>query len=327
MTMETKVHDRTINELRRLQELSIEQKIDHAVGTVEKFCNTVENPVISFSGGKDSTVLMHIIRNIMKTDLPAIFVNTGNEYPDIVKFVKEFDGVQIIRPKKRIKQVIEEYGFPLISKDYSKMIYELRRGAEHAQRYITGIQRDGKKTSFILPEKYRFLIDAKFCCSDKCCYFLKKQPAGKFNSITGEMADESILRQSAWLRTGCNSFGKKRGISKPLSIWTGADIYRYIRKFNVRICELYRDGRVQRTGCMFCGFGAHLESLSRFEPVMEKYPAAYEYFLKLENGGVTYLEALNRCGIVLPHQRGYQKSIFSGNGFLNEMNEKKHANN
>jgi 3'-phosphoadenosine 5'-phosphosulfate sulfotransferase (PAPS reductase)/FAD synthetase len=289
----------------------LEQKIDHAIGTVEKFCNEVENPVISFSGGKDSTVLMHIIRNVMKIDMPAVFVNTGNEYPDIIRFVRQFDNVQIMQPKMRIKQIVEKYGFPLISKEYSKMIYELRHGLKHSQRYLTGIQSDGKKTTFILPEKYRYLVNEKFSCSHKCCYFLKKNSTAKLNSITGDMAAESIIRQSAWLNTGCNSFNKKHGKSKPLSIWTSADIFQYINRFNIRICDIYKDYRIQRTGCMFCGFGAHLESLSRFEVVKEKYPKLYDYFLKFENNGVTYKEALNRCGIILPEQRGYQTNIFN----------------
>jgi 3'-phosphoadenosine 5'-phosphosulfate sulfotransferase (PAPS reductase)/FAD synthetase len=306
--------NRTIAELRRLQSLSLEQKIDHAVGTVEKNCSEVENPVISFSGGKDSTVLLHLIRNILKVNMPAVFVNTGNEYPDIVKFVKTFDSVQVIRPGIHLKQIVEKYGFPLISKEYSKMIYELRNGTKHSQRYLTGIRQDGKKTTFILPGKYRFLINEKFSCSDRCCRFLKKAPTSKLNCITGEMADESVLRQSAWLRTGCNSFAKGHSISKPLSIWTDKDIYTYINRFNVRICDLYKDMRIRRTGCMFCGFGAHMESLSRFEVVKEMYPKLYTYFLNIENSGVTYREALNRCRIILPDCRGYQKNIFSKHG-------------
>ncbi|MDR1556213.1 MAG: phosphoadenosine phosphosulfate reductase family protein [Tannerellaceae bacterium] len=307
---------RTINELRRLQSLSLNQKIDHAVETIEKFCNEVENPVISFSGGKDSTVLMHLVRNIMRTDLPAVFINTGNEYPEIVRFVREFDNVQIIRPKMKLKKNIERYGFPLISKEYSKMVFELRHGAKRSGRYLTGIQlSDGKKTSFILPEKYRFLVNEKFSCSEKCCNFLKKTPTAKLNSITGMMAEESIIRQSAWLRTGCNSFGKRHSKSKPFSVWTNRDIQSYISRFNVRICDLYKDPRIHRTGCMFCGFGAHLETFSRYELLKERYPKLYDYFLNLENNEVTYKEALKRCGVILPGERGYQTNFFGKQDF------------
>jgi hypothetical protein len=242
-----------------------------------------------------------------------VFVNTGNEYPDIIKFVRTFDNVRIIRPKMKLKQVIEKYGFPLISKECSKMIYELRKGTKHSSRYLTEITSTGKKTTFILPVKYRYLIDERFGCSHKCCDFLKKLPTSRLNSITGEMTSESIIRQSAWLNKGCNTFGKqgKHSKSKPLSIWTEADIQAFIRRFDIRICSLYADERIQRTGCMFCGFGAHLEAFSRFEVVREKYPKLYDYFLAIENNGVTYKEALNRCGIRLPGQPGYQTNIFA----------------
>ena len=304
--------ERTTKQLKEMQMWSLEQKIDHSIGTIEKFCEEVDNPVISFSGGKDSTVLMHIVRNILKINIPAIFVNTGNEYPEIIKFAtKKYDNVTVLRPKIHIKKIIEIYGFPLISKEYSKMIYELKNNSKHSSRYLTGIQQDGKKTSFILPEKYRYLINEKFNCSDKCCNFMKKQPTAKFNTITAEMATESILREKSWLRTGCNSFNKKHSKSKPLSIWTNKDIMDYKKLFNIEFSDIYNDFRIKRTGCMFCGYGAHLEYFSRFEYLMEKYPKLYNFFLSIENNGVSYLSALNACGIIMPNQKGYQRNIFS----------------
>jgi 3'-phosphoadenosine 5'-phosphosulfate sulfotransferase (PAPS reductase)/FAD synthetase len=302
---------RTVAKLRELQAMTLYQKIDHAIGTVEKFCNEVSNPVVSFSGGRDSTVLLHMIRNILKKNIPAVFVNTGNEYPEIIKFVRTFDNVTVLRPKTHLKQVIDKYGFPLISKDCSKMIYELRKGTKVSGRYLSKTYYQGVNNHWLLPEKYRYLINERFSCSDRCCGFLKKQPSSKLNSITGEMAEESKMRQSAWIVTGCNSFHKKHSKSKPLSIWKSNDIREYVRLFNVRICPIYNDFRVERTGCMFCGFGAHLEKYSRFEYLMENHPKLYRWFLTLENNGITYEQAINRIGVVLPHQRGFQKNIFS----------------
>jgi len=303
--------ERTTKLLRELQAGNIYQKIDHAVEVIERFCAEINNPVISFSGGKDSTVLMHLIRNVMKKDIPAVFVNTGNEYPEIIRFAtKKFGNTTVIRPKHRLADIIGKYGFPLISKEYSKMIYELRNGSPHASRYLTGIQRDGKPTSFTLPKKYHFLTAASFSCSHKCCEFLKKRPTWKHNCITGDMGVESILRAKTWLKTGCNAFGK-HSKSKPLSIWTERDIWEYKRLFNLEFCELYNDPRIMRTGCMFCGFGATFEKISRFETLKERYPKAYNSFLKIENNGVTYREALNAVGVVLPDDVGFQRNIFS----------------
>ena len=303
--------ERTTKLLRELQAGNINQKIDHAIMVIERFCAEITNPVISFSGGKDSTVLMHLIRKVMKKDIPAVFVNTGNEYPEIIRFAaKKFGNTTVIRPKHRLVDIIGKYGFPLISKEYSKMIYELRNGTKNSNRYLTGVQSNGKYNCFTLPKKYHYLINVPFSCSDRCCNFLKKTPTRKYNSITGEMGVESLERRTAWVLTGCNAF-RKHSKSKPLSIWTERDIWEYKRLFNVEFCELYNDPRIVRTGCMFCGFGATFEKISRFETLMERYPKAYNCFLKIENNGITYRQALNTVGVVLPDDVGYQHNIFS----------------
>jgi 3'-phosphoadenosine 5'-phosphosulfate sulfotransferase (PAPS reductase)/FAD synthetase len=308
--------ERTKQLFQELQAGNIYQKIDHAIMVIEKFCTEIDNPTIAFSGGKDSTVLMHLIRVVMKKNIPALFVNTGNEYPEIIKFAtKKYNNTTVIRPKVKLKQVIQKYGFPLISKEYSKMIYELRKGTNHSSRYLTGIQQNGKHTSFTLPKKYHFLINTPFSCSDACCSFLKKHPTQKYNSITGEMGTESVMRMTSWLRTGCNVFGKRHSKSKPLSIWTERDIWEYKRLFNIEFCELYNDFRVSRTGCMFCGFGATFENISRFEIIKERYPKIYNNFLKIENNGITYRQALNAVGVILPDETGYQHNIFNQHPF------------
>jgi len=301
---------RTKRLLMEYQNLTLEQKIDHSYGTIEQFLNKVSNPVILFSGGKDSTVLLHFIRKVMKIDIPAIFINTGNEYPEIIKFVKTFDNVTIIRPKHTIKKIIEKYGFPLISKEYSKMLYECKKGTKQSSRYLTGLRSDGQPSKFILPKKYRHIIESPFYCSDKCCNFLKKNIAKNINSITATMASESTLRSFSWIRTGCNNFGKV-STSNPFSIWKESDIFEYKRYFGIKFCDVYEDPRITRTGCMFCGFGTNFEHLSRFEYLMENYPKLYNYFLNLQNNGISYETALNTVGVILPHQSHYQRNIFS----------------
>jgi hypothetical protein len=64
---------------------------------------------------------------------------------------------------------------------------------------------------------------------------------------------------------------------------------------------------------MFCGFGAHLEGISRFEYLYEKHQKAYKWFLRMENSGVSYQESLNKVGVILPHQIGYQRTFFFNN--------------
>lgn len=85
----------------------------------------IDGIYISFSGGKDSLVLLHIARQIFPK-VPAVYCDTGLEYPEIREFVKTFENVEIICPKKNFKQIILEYGYPIISKEQSSYIYDIR---------------------------------------------------------------------------------------------------------------------------------------------------------------------------------------------------------
>lgn len=81
---------------------------------------------MSFSGGKDSTVLLHIARQLYP-DIPAVFSNTGLEYSSIQRFVKAWDNVDIVVPKMNFMQVVSTYGYPLIGKEVAEAIYYARR--------------------------------------------------------------------------------------------------------------------------------------------------------------------------------------------------------
>lgn len=116
-----------ISELRERQGWSLEKKIDHSLGVIEDFYAQLDGKVaVSFSGGKDSTVLLWLARKVFP-DVKGVFCNTGNEYPDIVKFVRkikgEWGGIDIICPELKPKEVISTYGFPLISKETSQRIW------------------------------------------------------------------------------------------------------------------------------------------------------------------------------------------------------------
>jgi 3'-phosphoadenosine 5'-phosphosulfate sulfotransferase (PAPS reductase)/FAD synthetase len=201
----------TYSELKYRQGWTLEQKIDHAAGVVSSFSTrTHGNIFASFSGGKDSTVMLDIIRRFVDKNVPAVFCNTGNEYPEVVKFVRQTDNVTVIRPNITIKQIIEKYGFPLISKEQSQYIRQAKHTNSETLRNIRmfgSINGIGK-----IAEKWKPLINAPFDVSEKCCHFLKKKPFDKFRKetglfpIIGTMASESRLRFQKWLKHGCNSF-------------------------------------------------------------------------------------------------------------------------
>lgn len=306
-----------INELRILQNYPLEMKIERTKQRIREWVDYYgENGTyISFSGGADSTVLLDIVRKIYP-DIPAVFVNTGLEYPEIVKFVKEFENVQILRPKMNFKQVINTYGYPVVSKSVANCVRYAKKNLEEGKdtfklRQMRGLEKGSKFNK----GQWEYLLYAPFDISEKCCDVLKKEPFKRYEKQTGRkgfsgvMADEKGNRQEAYLKTGCNNFTK--GISKPLGFWTKQDVLHYIKLFNLPICEVYGnikekdqiEGQLtidnlsysdleftgeQRTGCMFCMFGCHLEkSPNRFERMKKTHPKQYNYCInKLKLGEV-----------------------------------------
>ena len=304
----------TVEELRRRQNWTLEQKIDHTVGAIEAFIvylNAIgKKPYISFSGGKDSTVLLDIARRFIDKDLKAVFCNTGNEWPEIIQFVKTIDNVKTIRPEMTVCQVLDKYGFPLISKEQSHGIREARHTKSEKLLYkrLYGSPKSKHKTGKI-SNRWKFLIKEPFETSERCCEFLKKRPFRKYEKETGAapilgvMAVESDLRAQQYIiRGGCNSYESHRIASYPISIWTDADIWEYIHRFKIPYSPIYDIPGVEQTGCMFCGFGAHLEKISRFERLYDLYPKAYKTFMNYTNNGYTFRYALKRCKICLPDE-------------------------
>lgn len=286
------------------QSWPLHQKIDHSLGVIDQFCSRMNGQVyVSFSGGKDSTVLLDLCR-VIKPDIKAVFCNTGLEYPDIVRFVRELGGlpdynIEVIHPDQKPKEIIDKFGFPLISKETSKIINNLRNNpngvvARRARGEVEHVWKSSK-----LPRKYEFLVNEAFNTSEQCCYYLKKKPFRQYQKrtglypILGNMAAESQLRQSAYIRRGgCNSFQGKIE-SAPLSIWTETDVWGYIKERNLQIAEIYHRGAT-RTGCMCCGYGCQMKGDNRFQMLKELYPKFYTMLLGYKNHGVTYEEAINK---------------------------------
>ena len=117
----------TREELKFLQALPLEIKVIKTKERIREWVNYygVDGVYISFSGGKDSTVLLHIVRELYP-GVEAVFVNMGLEYPEIQKFVKTFDNITILRPKMRFDEVIRKYGYPFIGKEVSECVYNAR---------------------------------------------------------------------------------------------------------------------------------------------------------------------------------------------------------
>ena len=292
--------------LKERQSWSLETKIDHTLGAIDSFlayCREHErNPYVSFSGGLNSTVLLHLARRVFGQDIKGVFCSTGNEFPEIVRFVRKTPNVEIIHPALTPRQVMEQYGFPLVSKEQAQAVRNIRTtGSEKLIKKRLG------NSIGSLSSRWRYLLDEPYMTSEKCCEMLKKRPFRHYNSSTkslgmvGTMAGESKLRQTQYIRRGgCNSFDEdpSKVHSAPLSIWTGSDCWEYVRKYNVPYCEIYDVPGIERTGCVFCGFGAHL-SPARFYILRNRYPKLFNMCMNYTNNGCTFKYALYRMGVNL----------------------------
>lgn len=289
----------------------LESKIEHSVYSIQEFISMMKESgkdvYISVSGGNDSIVMMDIIRRFVDPNIKAVFCNTGNEYPEIVKFIKSLENVDIIRPEYSIKDIIYKFGFPLVSKEQSQYIREAKSTKSEK---LLDIRMNGRKDGFKgkISDKHKHLVYQPFNVSEKCCYYLKKKPfkdyEKKNNSVPflGIRINESQLRKSEFHKR-CGSMNSYTGhiASYPVSLFTKQDIYDYIERFNVPYCEIYDYEEIDSTGCAACGFGLHRDN-SRLVFIYEHYPKFYNQVMNYKNNGVTYKEALLTCGVDLPCQ-------------------------
>ena len=241
--------ERTKNDLAMLQALPLEVKLRKTQNRIREWvCEFGTNGVyVSFSGGKDSTVLLHIVRQ-MYPDIEAVFVNTGLEYPEIQSFVRTFENVTILRPKMRFDEVIRRYGYPIISKSVANCVSGARLGQQSRFNLLDGKDCDGSdRRSKFAKAKYKPLLDVDFKISDRCCDVMKKSPCYAFEKrmskkpILATMAHESMYREKNWYKSGCNAFDSKHPKSAPMSFWTEQDVLRYIKENDLRFASVYGD--------------------------------------------------------------------------------------
>lgn len=315
-----------INELRLMQNYPLELKIMKTKQRIREWVSEFgeDGVYVAFSGGKDSTVLLHIVRSLYP-NVEGVFANTGNEFPEIVQFVRKQENIKWVRPRKSFSRIIKEEGYPIISKKTSRMLRDLKnptsKNVKIRKLYLSNyalnkfgglrvkVGKDKKlslvkNNSFKLANKHRYLIDSPFKITEKCCNYLKKYPMQDYERATGKkpiigtQASESKMRESAYLQSGCNNF--KGGKCQPLGFWKEQDILEYIYTYKLEIASVYGDVIIEngefrttgesRTGCVACGFGCGMwrnDEENRYLRLEQTHPKMHKYVIEtLGFGGV-----------------------------------------
>jgi 3'-phosphoadenosine 5'-phosphosulfate sulfotransferase (PAPS reductase)/FAD synthetase len=267
--------------LRIRQDLPLEAKILLSERRIIEWYEKNQGDVyVAFSGGKDSTVLLDIVRRLYPK-VQAVFVDTGLEYPEIRDFVKSINNVIWLKPKYTFKEVLEKYGYPVISKEQATYIEEYRnaKSEKTKEKRWNGTP---EKHRFKIAEKWKFLVNAPFKISGRCCKYLKKNPSHDYEKQTGRkailgmMATDSNNRGVTYQSNGCNMADHKPPQSWPIAFWREEDVWNYIKTKNIPYCKIYDTG-IKRTGCLFCMFGLHLQKVNRFFLLKQSHPKLWNY--------------------------------------------------
>lgn len=251
--------------MRQYQAMELDAKIRYANRLIEAGLELADMPCVAWSGGKDSTVMLHLVRQF-DPDIVVLFNDTKVEFPETLKFVRRVSkewglNLHVAKPErgKDFWWCVEQYGWPLFGKA--------------AARRTTN-----------LPERYAKVRSSGVRITAQCCYWLKEKPSlrvyralGIDVLFLGLMASESRLRLFQWCRTGDLYWNKEKGLWHvlPLAVWTDEDIWEYHRRHDLPLCELYAMGH-RRNGCWPCGMGIgfpdnHLALLRRTHPKLWRF--------------------------------------------------------
>ena len=248
-------------------ELTLFDRLEVIKTTIAKYGE--DNFYLSFSGGKDSTILHHLLDEALPNNrIPRVYIDTGIEYLAIREFVlnmaKNDDRFVIIKPTKPVKQTLEKYGYPFKSKEHSVKLSQFQKGKVSPN--IAKYMRFGEHFACPKSLAYQFTKDFALKVSDRCCYKMKKEPAHKWEkenhksiAITGMRRKEGGQRANI---KGCIITDKNGKAKKfhPLLVVTDEWEEWYRERERVQLAPLYYPPfNFKRTGCKGCPYNTSLQ--------------------------------------------------------------------
>ncbi|MBD5445945.1 MAG: phosphoadenosine phosphosulfate reductase family protein [Mycoplasma sp.] len=304
-------------EIRRLhykelvEHMPFKDKVRYAKERIEKFlkwcetnfyknekCDETKEVLISFSGGKDSTVIFDLIVKVHKEIKSKIYLVPAYAieitFPETIRFIKDttekykekfsyLKNPLLVPPKEPWGKILRNRGYPIFSKQISVLINRAKRAntKNGVTKWIFGIEdtvrfKLSKSRLFLLDEDMTYYLDEngnkiQYNFSEKCCDYVKgglkhdKRP-----SFVGTMTQESSLRKKSWIENGCNVYKNNHPISRPISLWSNNDVWRYIKENQLEVNQAYgyniKEHNIDnlifsRLGCSACPYGSNIEEL------------------------------------------------------------------
>ena len=282
------------------------------------------NAYLSFSGGKDSVILSHLLDIALPNNhIPRVYANTGIDYKFIREFVKECafkdTRIKVLNSGVNLKKMWETDGYPFKSKQHSLMLSTYWNTKDKNEYNLTiktylGIVKRPKKFKCPKMLEYQFTPNFNLKCSDKCCARLKKIPMKKWAKennkpicLTGMRKEEGGQRTSI----GCIVTDNDNKLVKfhPLLVVTEEWENEFVERERIELCKLYKPPyNFKRTGCKGCPFDLNIqETLNTMYKLLPN-----EYYQCLHLWKPVYDEYI-RIGFRLkyyPHERGVQMNLF-----------------
>lgn len=241
-------------------------KLDYSRKIIQNSLSRFSNPVICWSGGKDSTIIIHLIKEIFPK-IPIINVDIDVEFIETKNFIERLANewnLNLIRTSSKetnFWEIGERYGWPIFGKNISSNVGRAIRSGNLRHQ---------------LSEFEKFLVENNARISNKCAYYLREKPSIKIEKnlnadikYIGLRAEESRIRSVLWVDYGetyyvKHYFKRNKGIwkSNPICLWTEEDIWRYHKENNIPYCSIYNEG-YERNGCWTCCMGVKYGQLKR----------------------------------------------------------------
>jgi 3'-phosphoadenosine 5'-phosphosulfate sulfotransferase (PAPS reductase)/FAD synthetase len=254
--------------LYKQEKIPLDEKIELSQTIIKNALKTSKNPSISWSGGKDSTVLLHMVRQFLP-DIPTIFVDIDCLFPETREYVYDIRdkwelNLYVVKSDEySFDSLTQKYGYPIFGKNIANNVERARR-TNNLRKQLTPFE--------------LFLVKNNANISTKCSQFLLEKPCKKKElelhcdlKFIGLRALESRSRVRLWADYGDlyhvkDYFGKKKSILKcnPISIWTESNIWDYFYRYNIPICKIYNMG-YQRNGCWTCAMAIRNGQLNRLK--------------------------------------------------------------